>query len=113
MRLQKSANQTHVRKAQNGRRDGFIFWENFVNALNTDEHHAVTKTIVQMLMAPWFFDSLYCGITAAHYLVSDMKFTSAAGGTVARRHIPIQLDGSYSTENLNGFPRSTNRILLS
>jgi len=60
-----------------------FFGSEVVKAVNTGEHGDVSKAIIQMLMATWLFDSLYCGITAAHYLESDMKFTITADGAVA------------------------------
>jgi hypothetical protein len=51
----------------------------------------VSKAIIQMFMASWLFDSMYCGITAAHYLESDMEFTIAADGTVAHSRVPVLL----------------------
>jgi hypothetical protein len=54
-----------------------------VKAVNTGEHNDVSKAILEMLMATWLLDSLYCGISAANYLESNMKFTIAVDGTVA------------------------------
>ncbi|ALZ70334.1 hypothetical protein BRN52_01315 [Xanthomonas oryzae pv. oryzae] len=64
-----------------------FFGGEVVKAVNTGEHDDVTKAIIQMLMAAWLFDSLYCGLTAAHYLESDMKFTIAADGAVAHTRV--------------------------
>ncbi len=60
-----------------------------VKAVNNGEHHDVTKAIMQMLMAAWLFDSLYCGVTAAHYNESEMEFTITTEGTVAHKRISI------------------------
>lgn len=65
-----------------------FFGREVVNAVNTGEHRDVSKAIIQMLMATWLFDSLYCGITTTHYIESDMKFTIAADGTVAHTRVP-------------------------
>ena len=64
-----------------------FFGSEVVKAVNTGEHKDVSKAIIQMLMAAWLFDSLYCGITATHYLESDMKFTIAADGAVAHTRV--------------------------
>lgn len=65
-----------------------FFGSEVVKAVNTGEDKDVTKAIYQMLMASWLFDSLYCGITAAHYLESAMKFTITADGVVKYTRIP-------------------------
>lgn len=59
-------------------------------AVNTGEHHDFTKAIVNMLMATWLFDSLYCGLTTAHYLESDMEFTITAEGAVMHKRVPVE-----------------------
>lgn len=41
-----------------------FFGSEVVRAVNTGEHNDVSKAIIQMLMAAWLFDSLYCDITA-------------------------------------------------
>ena len=64
-----------------------FFGSEVVKAVNTGEHNDVSKAIIQMFMAAWLFDSLYCGITANHYLESDMKFTIAADGAVAHTRV--------------------------
>lgn len=64
-----------------------FFGGEVVKAVNTGEHDDVTKAIIQMLMAAWLFDSLYCGLTATHYLESDMRFTIAADGAVAHTRV--------------------------
>lgn len=66
-----------------------FFGGEVVKAVNTGEHDDVSKAIIQMLMATWLFDSLYCGITAAHYLESDMEFTIAADSAVAHKRVSI------------------------
>lgn len=65
-----------------------FFGSEVVKAVNTGEDKDVTKAIFQMLMASWLFDSLYCGLTAAHYLESAMKFTITADGVVQYARIP-------------------------
>ena len=65
-----------------------FFGKEVVTAVNTGENDDVSKAITNMLMASWLFDSLYCGITAAHYLTSDMKFTIGLDGTVAHTRVP-------------------------
>jgi hypothetical protein len=60
-----------------------FFGSEVVKAVDTGEHHDVSEAIIQMLMATWLYDSLYCGITAIHYIESDMQFTVAANGVVA------------------------------
>lgn len=64
-----------------------FFGGEVVKAVNTGEHNDVSKAIIKMLMATWLFDSLYCGITAAHYLESDMEFTIAADSAVAHKRV--------------------------
>lgn len=64
-----------------------FFGSEVVKTVNTGEHNDVSKAIIQMLMAAWLFDSLYCGITVIHYLESDMKFTIAADGAVAHTRV--------------------------
>lgn len=66
-----------------------FFGREVVNAVNTGEHDDVSKAIIQMLMATWLFDSLYCGVTTAHYIESDMEFTIAADGAVAHTRTPV------------------------
>lgn len=64
-----------------------FFGGEVVKAVNTGEHDDVTKAIIEMLMAAWLFDSLYCNLTATHYLESHMKFTIAADGAVAQTRV--------------------------
>jgi hypothetical protein len=64
-----------------------FFGGDVVKAVNTGEHSDLTKAIIQMLMAAWVFDSLYCGITAAQYLESDMQFTITADGAVVHTRV--------------------------
>ena len=45
-----------------------FFGSEVVKAVNTGEHNDLSKATIQILMAAWLFDSLYCGITAAQYL---------------------------------------------
>ena len=66
-----------------------FFGGEVVKAVNTGEHDDVSKAIMEMLMVTWLFDSLYCGITAAHYLESDMEFTITADGTVTHTRIAL------------------------
>lgn len=68
-----------------------FFGGEVVKAVNTGEHDDVSKAVIQMLMAAWLFDSLYCGVTAAHYLESDMKFTIAADGAVVHTRVPVTM----------------------
>ncbi|SDP88786.1 hypothetical protein [Acidovorax cattleyae] len=67
-----------------------FFGGEVVKAVNTGEHADVSKAIIQMLMATWLFDSLYCGITANTYRESDMKFTITPDGAVSHTRIPTQ-----------------------
>lgn len=65
------------------------FWGGeVVKAVNIGEDDDVSEAIYNILMGAWLFDSLYCGITAAQYLKSDMKFTIAADGAVAHTRVP-------------------------
>lgn len=64
-----------------------FFGSEVVQAVNMGEHVDVTRAIMQMLMATWLFDSLYCGITAAHYRESAMQFTVTTGGSVAHTRV--------------------------
>ncbi len=66
-----------------------FFGGEVVKAVNTGENDDVSKATINMLMATWLFDSLYCGITAAHYLESDMDFIIAADGAVAHTRTPL------------------------
>lgn len=66
-----------------------FFGGEIVKAVETGEHFDVTKAVFQMLMATWLFDSLFYGITAAHYRESEMKFTITADGAVAHTRIPV------------------------
>ena len=59
-----------------------------IKAVNTGENDDVSKAIIDMLMSAWLFDSLYCGITTAQYLESDMEFTIAADSTVVHTRVP-------------------------
>lgn len=65
-----------------------FFGGEVVKAVNSGEHNDVSKAIIQMLMATWLFDSLYCGVTAAQYLESDMDFTISHDGVVAHTRVP-------------------------
>lgn len=65
-----------------------FFGGEVVKAVNTGEHDDVSKAIIDMLMSSWLFDSLYCGITFAHYLESGMEFTIAADSTVVHTRVP-------------------------
>jgi hypothetical protein len=58
-----------------------------IEAVNTGENDDVTRAIFQLLMAAWLFDSLYGGLTATHYLESDMEFIIAADGAVAHTRV--------------------------
>ncbi len=64
-----------------------FFGGEVVKAVNTGEHNDVSKAIIQMLMAAWLFDSLYCGLTTTNYHKSDMIFTIAADGAVAHTRV--------------------------
>jgi hypothetical protein len=68
-----------------------FFGGEVIKAVNTGEDDDVSKAIFQMLMASWLFDSMYCGITVANYLESDMEFTIAADGTVAHSRVLVPL----------------------
>ena len=71
-----------------------FFGSEVVKAVNTGEHGDVSKAIIQMLMATWLFDSLYCGTTTTHYLESNMKFTIAADGAVAHTRVSVTQDNA-------------------
>jgi hypothetical protein len=68
-----------------------FFGGEVINAVNTGEHNDVTKAIIQMLMATWLFDSLYCGVKASQYQESDMTFTISDDGTVAYKRVPCTI----------------------
>ncbi|MFZ6723595.1 hypothetical protein [Undibacterium sp. Ji49W] len=64
-----------------------FFGKELVNAVKTGEHKDVSNAIIQMLMATWLFDFVYCGATAASYIKSDIEFTVAHDGSVAYNRI--------------------------
>ncbi len=66
-----------------------FFGGEVVKAVNTGEHNDVSKAIIDMLMAAWLFDSLYCDVTPAHYLESEIKFTIAVDGVVTHTRVPV------------------------
>lgn len=79
-----------------------FFGSEIVKAVNTGEHDDVTKAIFQMLMATWLFDSLYCGISVAHYRQSELQFTITSDGVVAHTRVPATTTGTAnvsSTQN--------------
>ena len=45
------------------------------------------ETHINMLMATWLFDSLFCGITKAQYLESDMQFIISHDGVVTHKRV--------------------------
>jgi hypothetical protein len=65
-----------------------FFGAEVVKAVNFGEYDDVNRAIVNMCMAAWLFDSMYCGVSTDQYLESDMKFTISHDGAVAHTRIP-------------------------
>jgi hypothetical protein len=65
------------------------FGSEVIKAVNFGEHDALSKAIIQMLMAAWLFDSLYGGISKDQYLKSNSEFTILHTGAVAYTRIPV------------------------
>ncbi len=65
-----------------------FFGSEVVKAVDFGEHDDVSKSIIDMLMAAWLFDSLYSGVSEGQYLESDMEFTISHDGVVAHNRAP-------------------------
>ena len=76
-----------------------FFGSEIVKEVNTGEHDDVTKAIYSMLMAAWLFDSMYCGISAAHYCQSELQFTITSDGVVVYNRVPATTIGTANASS--------------
>lgn len=59
-----------------------FFGGEVVKAVDSGEHQDITRAIIKLVMSTWLYESLYCGITADDYRVSDMQFSISHDGMV-------------------------------
>lgn len=48
----------------------------------------VDNAAIQVAMAAWLYDSIYCGLDADTFASSDLQFTMLAGGAVEYKRMP-------------------------
>lgn len=83
-------NEQNAREKGNEWTAGAIsfFGTQLVNAVDSGESDDVSKAVIQMVMASWIHDSIFCGVQAKDYLESDIKYTVTHNGVVAMTRIP-------------------------
>lgn len=65
-----------------------FYGQELVKAVKVGENKDVDMAVMNMVMAAWLFDSVFCGITADTYRRPKFEFVITDDGIVSHKRIP-------------------------